>query len=283
MLSRNWKMGLVALLAATLFVATAQRLKSVPRQIVLVEMQVVLPLFVQVFMAAGDRHLAANIAAIRALVVNTFKMQGEEFAILAKLQEDVSWLNPGHEDNYYTATAILPWQGELEATQRILARATKARFYDYQPAFYYAFNLLHFKGDAVGASEWMRAAAEHLPEGDERLQMQNLAAIWLDKAQDVDLAIRVVAAMAQQAKRRDFQRYLEQRVDRLRALKDLRSAAEAYRRRFDRPLASLQDLIDAGIITALPADPFGFGFALDGQGRIVLSKIPPPPPAPPNK
>jgi hypothetical protein len=146
MLSRNWKMGLVALLAATLFVATAQRLKSVPRQIVLVEMQVVLPLFVQVFMAAGDRHLAANIAAIRALVVNTFKMQGEEFAILAKLQEDVSWLNPGHEDNYYTATAILPWQGELEATQRILARATKARFYDYQPGVLLRLQPVAFQG-----------------------------------------------------------------------------------------------------------------------------------------
>ena len=271
-LARYWKMGLAALLAATVFVATAQRLKTMPRQSVQVEMQVVLPLFVQVFMAAGDRYLAANIAAIRALVVNTFKMQAEEFAILAKLQEDVSWLNPGHEDNYYTATAILPWQGEVEATQRILARATKARFYDYQPAFYYAFNLLHFKGDAVGASAWLREAAEHLPEGDERLQMQNLAAIWLDKAQDVDLAIRVVEAMAQQAKRRDFQRYLEQRVVRLRTLKDLRSAAEVYRQRFDRPLLDLRDLVDTGIVKALPADPFGFGFALDRQGRVVLSK-----------
>lgn len=271
-LVRYWKMNLAALLMATVFVATAERLKTVPRQTVQVEMQVVLPLFVQVFMAAGDRYLAANIAAIRALIVNTFKMQGEEFAILAKLQEDVSWLNPGHEDNYYTATAILPWQGEYEATQRILARATKARFYDYQPAFYYAFNLLHFKGDAVGASAWMREAAEHLPEGDERLQMQNLAAIWLDKAQDVDLAIRVVEAMAQQAKRRDFQRYLEQRISRLRALKDLRSAAEVYRQRFDRPPIALQDLVDAGIISALPVDPFGFGFALDRQGRVVLNK-----------
>lgn len=276
--ARYWKTSLVALLAAVVFVATAQRLKTVPRQSVQVEMQVVLPLFVQVFMAAGDRYLAANIAAIRALVANTFKMQAEEFAILAKLQEDVSWLNPGHEDNYYTATAILPWQGEVEATQRILARATKARFYDYQPAFYYAFNLLHFKGDAVGASAWLREAAEHLPEGDERLQMQNLAAIWLDKAQDADLAIRVVEAMAQQAKRRDFQRYLEQRVARLRALKDLRSAAEVYRQRSDRPLLDLKDLVDAGIITALPADPFGFGFALDRQGRIVLRTSPPSPP-----
>ncbi len=276
---RHWQTGLVALLAAMLFLATAERLKTAPRQSVNVEMQVALPLFVQVFMAAGDRNLAANIAAIRSLVVDNFKMKPEEFVILAKVQEDVSWLNPGHEDNYYIAAAILPWQGELDAAQRILARATLARRFDYQPAFYYAFNLLHFKGDAVGASDWMREAAEHLPEGDERLQMQNLAAIWLDKAQDVGLAIRVVEAMAQQSKRKDFRNYLEQRVTRLRTLQGLRAAAARYQQRFDKPPVSLQQLVDAGIIKSLPKDPFGFGFWIDGKGRLMLRNSPPPPPA----
>lgn len=274
----NWKLGVAALLAAAVFVATAQRLKSAPRQSVRVEMQVALPLFVQVFMTVGDRFLAANIAAIRALVVDIYKMKPEEFAILAKVQEDVSWLNPGHEDNYYIAAAVLPWQGQFDAAQRILARATKARRYDYQPAFYYGFNLLHFKGDAAGASAWMREAAEHLPEGNDRLQMQNLAAIWLDKAQDVDLAIRVVEAMARQTKRRDFQRYLEMRVTRLRALQSLRGAEASFRQRFGRPPATLQDILDAGIMTALPRDPFGFGFEIDRLGHVILRNSPPPPP-----
>ena len=275
-LAENWKLGLVALLAATIFVATAQRLKSAPRQSVRVEMQVALPLFVQVFMTVGDRFLAANIAAIRALVVDIPRMKPEEFAILAKVQEDVSWLNPGHEDNYYIAAAILPWQGEFDAAQRILARATKARHFDYQPAFYYGFNLLHFKGDAAGASAWIREAAEYLPEGGDRIQMQYLAAIWMDKAQDVDLAIRVVEAMARQTKRRDFQRYLEMRVTRLRALQSLRGAEATYRQRFDRAPATLQDLLDTGIVASLPQDPFGFGFEIDRLGRVILRNSPPP-------
>ena len=227
-LNANARLWLVTILAAMVFVPSAQRLKLAPRQSVNVEMQVALPLFVQVAMAAGDRFLAANIAAIRALWVDNFKMQKEEFKVLAKVQENVSWLNPGHEDNYYIAAAILPWNGEVEAAQRILARATTARRFDYQPAFYYAFNLLHFKGDAVGASNWMREAAEYLPEGNNRLQMQNLAAIWLDRAGDLDLAISVVEAMARQANRGDFRRYLQQRVIRLEMLRDLREAAARY-------------------------------------------------------
>lgn len=274
-LTANVKLAFLALLAMAVFVATAQRLKVAPRQSVQVEMQVALPLFVQVLMTAGDRNLAANIAAIRALVVNNFKMKPEEFAILAKVQDDVSWLNPGHEDNYYIAEAILPWQGEVDPAQRILARATKARRYDYQPAFFYAFNLLHFKGDAVGASAWMRESAEFLPEGNNRLHMQNLAAIWLDRVQDVDLAIGVVEAMAREARRRDFQDYLEKRVARLRALKILRGAQASYQQRFNKPLVAVQDLVNAGIITELPPDPFGFGFDIDRSGRVALRNSPP--------
>ena len=268
----RWIMVLVFALS---FVATAERLKSVSRQSVALELQVALPLFVQVVMTAGDRFLAANLAAIRALVVATDKMRPEDYRILGKIQDDASWLNPAHEDNYYIATAILPWNGELDAAQTILARAGKARYFDYQPAFYYAFHLLHFKDDAIGASAWMRAAAEKLPDDEERLIMQNLAARWMDRAQDVDLAIRVVDAMATQAKRKDFRAYLEQRAARLRSLKELRLAGQRFREHFARPPEKLRDLVDAGLVATIPADPFGFGFDVDRHGQIVLRTSPP--------
>ena len=122
----------------------------------------------------------------------------------------------------------------------------------------------------MGASEWLRAAAEKLADDDEKLLMQNLAARWMDRAQDLDLAIRVVESMAEQAKRKDFRAYLQQRVARLHSLKDLRAAAERFREHFGRPPAKLPELVETGFIAAIPADPFGFGFDLDKQGRIIL-------------
>lgn len=265
----------MALLLALVFVATAERLKSAPRQSVSVEMQVALPLFVQVFMALGDRYLAADIASIRALVVATERMRPEEFKVLAKVQEDVSWLNPAHEDNYYIAFAILSQYGELDAAQTILARASHMRYFDYQPAFFYGFNQWYYKHDPVGAAAWMREAAEKLPDPDQRLTMQNMAARWMDKAQDTELAIRVVEAMAKEARRKDFRAYLETRVVRLRQLQQLRMAAATYRERYGRPLPNLQELVSSGILPALPTDPFGFGFGFDRQGEIVLRTSPP--------
>ena len=105
--------------------------------------------------------------------------------------------------------------------------------------------------------------------------MQNFAARWIDRAQDVDLAIRVVEAMARQARRKDFRAYLEQRVARLRSLKALRATADNFRQRFGRPPVKLQDLVDAELVAAIPADPFGFGFEVDPQGQIILRASPP--------
>ncbi|MFZ3221678.1 MAG: hypothetical protein WA142_01090 [Rugosibacter sp.] len=275
-LSKHGLSLFLAVFLAVVFIASTQRLKPLPRQTVAVEMQVALPLFVQVFMAAGDRHLAANIAAIRALVVSTEKMKPEDYAVLAKVQTDVSWLNPAHEDNYYIAFAILAQYGEVDAAQTILARASRVRFFDYQPAFFYGFNQWYYKHDPAGAAAWLREAALKLPDPDQQLTMQNMAARWMDRAQDTELAIRVVAALAKEARRPDFRKYLETRVVRLRQLQQLRIAAEAYRTRFGKPVPDLPTLVTSGILPALPQDPFGFGFGFDQQGNIVLRTSPAP-------
>ncbi len=238
------------------------------------EMQVALPRSVQVAMAGGDRYLAANIAAIRALWVDNSKMKPDEFGVLARVQEDVAWLNAAHEDNYYVAAAILPWSDQLDAAQRILQAATLARRFDYQPPFYYAFNQLHFRHDPIGASRMLREAAPYLVDPDEQLQMQNLAAIWLERAEDPGLAIRVVESLARQTTRRDFRKYLEMRVARLRDLQALQSASDTYRKQFGRELQSLDALVTAGLISTLPADPFGFGYELAGDGKVILRNSP---------
>jgi hypothetical protein len=270
-----FRYGAAALLLAGAFVATVGKLQSAPRQTVSSEIQIALPLFVQVIMSMGDRNLAANLAATRALVASPEKMHPEDFRILAKVQKDVSWLNPAHEDNYYTAFAILPSYGELDAAQTILARASRVRFYDYQPAFFYAFNLFYLKHDPEGASAWLRESAEKLADDDQRLNMQNFAARWVDKSEDLDLAIRIVDSMARQAKRKDFRAYLEMRVRRLEMLRQLRTAAVVFSEQTGRMPERLAELIEAGILPVLPEDPFGFGFEFDKRGVIMLRTSPP--------
>lgn len=261
------------LLGALLFTGASVSLHQQKHVNASAEIQVALPLFVQVFMAGGDRFLAANLGSIRALITESAKMHPDEYKILAKVQADASWLNPAHEDNYYVATAVLPWNGQVETAQTVLRRASLARPFDYQPAFYYAFNLVHFKGDAAGASEWLRIAAAKLPDDDERLIMENYAARWLDKADDLGLAIAVVESMAKQAKRKDFRNYLLQRAQRLRDLLALRQAAERFRQKTGQPAQTLEQLLSTGLLATLPVDPFGIGYSLDDRGVPVFGSV----------
>jgi hypothetical protein len=267
---------LLIALAAAVFWLSVQALRPLRVADVHPELRVAMPLLVQVAGAGGDRFLAANLAAIRALIVDTAKLKPEDYALLARVQADASWLNPAHEDNYYIAAAILPWSGHVDAAQTILRRATLARRFDYQPAFYYGFNALHFQGDAITASDWLRESASYLPEGQEKLQMLNLSAIWLDRVEDTALAIRVVESMAEQAKRDDFRQYLLARVTRLKALQLLRGAQARYVERTGQPLRAVDDLVSAGVMAELPADPFSFGYELDKRGRVVLRNSPAP-------
>lgn len=236
------------------------------------EIDVALPLFVQVVMAGGDRFLAANMGTIRALITETAKMHPDEYKILAKVQRDASWLNPAQEDNYYMAAAILSWNDQVDTAQTILQRASIARPFDWQPAFYYAFNQSHFRGDAVGAATWLRAAAAKIQDEEMRLTMENFAVRWLDQSRDLEFALTVVDSMVKQAKRKDFRDYLQVRAQRLRNLIAVRKAADTFRAQNGRPPERLEELVSSGALREIPPDPFGVGFALDSSGVPVFGK-----------
>lgn len=235
------------------------------------EIAVALPPLVEVFFAFGDRFLAANFAVVRAQITDPSKMQPEEFKVLATVQEHAALMNPRHEDNYYSAAAILSWYGQLNAAQSILKVASVARPFDYQPSLYYGFNLLHFKHDPVAASQWLRQAAPGLPTEKLRLTMEDLAARWVSTSSDIDVAIQMTEAMAKEARRDDFREYLQKRVSRLRGLKVLRAGAERYRQQTGERLVTLDQLVRSKIIQSLPVEPFGVGYALNAEGIPIVA------------
>ncbi|MBA3996070.1 MAG: hypothetical protein C0466_02720 [Candidatus Accumulibacter sp.] len=252
-----------------LFAALVPSLYARPRSLASPEMEVALPRFVQVMMAAGDRFLAANLAGFRALVVSTEKMTAENYRILGIVQSDVAWLNPAHEDNYYIAAAILPWSGEVAAAQYILQRASEARPFDWQPAFYYAFDALHFQKNPVKGAEWLRIAADHSPDEMEKIQLQQLAAQWVSRGEDKEMAIRMLRTMARETQHEAFARFLERRAVRLENIAALEAAATLFREREGRAPTRVDELVGQGLLSSLPADPFNMLYTFDTKGAVI--------------
>lgn len=246
-------------------------LDSVPRIRAQAELLVSLPLFAQVLLAGGDRHLAANLNGFRVLVAATDKMSEADYAAQARLQEDVAWLNPAHEDNYYIAAAILPWSGEIEAAGRVLRRAADARLADWQPLFYLGFHHYYFLNDPVTGGRLLLEAVPRARDEPDRWALQNVAARWFEQGYDTVTAAGVVDAMAKGAVAGNFRRYLQLRAQRLLDLARLQDAVHAYRGRNGVAPGKLDDLVSDGLIGAIPHDPLGEGYALDDEGIPVFA------------
>jgi len=252
------------------YLLASEHLVHKPRIGTAAEFSVRLPVMAQVLMAMGDRHLAANLNGFRVLVAETERMSKEDYAIEAGLQRDISWLNPAHEDNYYIAAAILPWGGQLEATQYVLERAGAARPFDWLPLFYLGFNHYHFYRNPAKGAEILLSAVPRATDQQDQWGLQNVAAFWIERGYQLGDAAGRVEAMANAAPPGGFRKYLKVRASRLRDLDRLRSLARHYEQQYGHSLASLEELVRSGLIESIPADPLGVGFDVDAKGEPVF-------------
>lgn len=222
-------------------------------------------------MAMGDANLAANLSGFRVLVADVSRMKKADYQIQANLQRDISWLNPAHEDNYYIAAAILPWEGETIISDYVLSRASKARPFDWQPLFYEGFGWYFFRKNPTRGAEIILRAVPRARDVQDQWALQNVAALWIEKGYRTDEAARRVEAMAKSSPRGGFQKYLAVRAERLRDLEKLQQLAERFERHSAKRLTSLDELVKAGLISELPTDPLGMGFSVDAEGRPMFA------------
>lgn len=263
-----WLLALIGVIV--LYGWAVQSIGMRPRPVEPESFAVALPPELQVGLSLGDRYLAANISSFRAIVLNTNRPDATTMHVLAKVQRGVSILNPAHEDNYYTAQALLPWAGEVDDNAFIQQRAMDSRTWDWLPGFFYAFNFYYFKQDYVKAGEVLAETAQRDPQNREALLA--VAARWQEKGKDLDAAISFVQGMYAANKNKQLKQTLLQRLDRLKGLKALREAAALYKQKYGQPVSSLSDLVKAGLLTRLPEDPFGMGYTLDASGVPVIRK-----------
>lgn len=258
-------------LALAVYVVANQRMGRLKRDAIDPEFSVRLPVPAQIILAAGDRHLAADLSGFRVLVADTFRMRPEDYALQAGLQRDIAFLNPAHEDNYYIAAAILPWGGQLDAAQHVLKRAAEARPMDYQPLFYYGFNLFHFQRNPAGGAAALLRAVDRTRDVQDQMALQNTAALWMERGYSVAESATRVEAMAKASPPGGFRKYLEVRAARLRSLDELQRLARTYERRTGKRLHEIEDLVRSGLLERVPKDPLRVGFAVDANGEPAFA------------
>jgi hypothetical protein len=263
--------ALIVAAALAANVAVINQVKHLPRIKASEQLAVAVPAPAQALLAGGDRFLAANLATVRAMVVSTQQLDAASYRILGLIQRDAAMLNPAHEDNYYTAQAVLPWNGELLAGNDIVIRATHARPWDYSPPFFYGFNQYYFAHDAVGGAEGLKIAAARSEEGN-RAALTAMAARWYERGAEPKVAMAMIDALVIGTRNRDLKAHLLARKARIETLEKLQVAAAAFRSAKGRNPASFDELVSAGLISGIPEDPLGEGFTLDKSGTPIVEQ-----------
>lgn len=231
--------------------------------------RVVIPAPLLVVLHGGDRFLAADLETMR-LSATGMDDRGVDTGYLVRAQREVARLNPCHEDNYYLANGLLTWGGAVEQGNEVLRAAVECRFWDEFPPFFYGINLSFFQRDNEAAARVLEIGAQR--STGNAAAMQRLA-IMLRAEQFADerLALNYLAHQRDSSTDPKLKDMLAKRVIRLQGLIDLREA----QRRFEAehgPLTSLEQLVEAGTLAALPDDPLRLGYELR-EGHIELKKL----------
>lgn len=236
-------------------------------------MQLALPLGAEIVLAGGDRFAAANLGAFRALMALAESEDGTDLQVMAKVQNHVSWLNPGHEDNYYlSAAALVGSEPELhDSGQLVLRRAIDARPFDFVPPFYYGVNRMHYDCDPRDGARWLRVAAIRSDDENNRQVFEKTAIRWETRGQDPRVAVAVLENMSKQARGQSMRKYIERRLLQARAVLQLQEAAKIFEAKTGRRLSALGELISVGVLAEIPADPAGGTFIVDASGMPVIS------------
>lgn len=263
------------LLGAGTFILGVARLQTIPLRFAYVELATALPKVMQVALSGGDRFLAANVDVFRVLTFSGIAPSPAKIHVQGQVQADAAWLNPAHEDNYYMATAVLPWNNEFQAGDTILARATDARPYDFAPPFFRGFNHFYFRHDPLTGAAYMKLAAERTAAEGNKQALEAMAIRWTEKGSTPEDALNLLLGMQRTTRSASVRSYLEERIDSLRALVRLREAAAQYRHQYGRSPLRLSDLVGAKLIQRIPADPPGRKFTLDNEGMPVLVPLTP--------
>lgn len=262
---------LLALLSFVLFsVASQWRSHTAVPVSSVIDGRVVVAAPVLLVLFGGDRFLAANMETMRLAATGVDWGQADT-GYLIRAQQEVAELNPCHEDNYYLANGLLTWGGADREGSEILRRASKCRFWDEFPPFFYGFNKFFFEHDVDAAALYLEEAASRATANAAGFRKFAIM-LKAEQIQDEQLAVDFLQAEHDQATDPKLKAMLAKRVTRLQGLVVLRDAQRRYEALTGKPLTEPGQLIEHGLLAAFPEDPLTLGYELI-DGRIVLKKL----------
>jgi tetratricopeptide (TPR) repeat protein len=174
-------------------------------------------------------------------------------------------LDPFNMDGYYFAQATLTWDvGRADIVNGFLEYGMKYRTWDWTLPFYAGFNYAYFLKDYEKAAQHYRTAAAI--SGND--MFMNLAGRYMQRSGKTEMAIAYLGMMAKSVRQDSLKKSLETRRSAFLEVLKIEKARDAYLQQKGRLPGSVEDLLRAGLLRAIPRDPYGGTFFLQQDGSV---------------
>jgi len=197
---------------------------------------------------------------------------------LATMCDLVTDLDPRAFHVYRFAGAILPWEAhQVDAGMRLLEKGV-TQFPDSWVLHYFlGFNAFFFQNDNARALAELRTAAA-LP--DAHPSIARLTAVLAAQQYGPEATLAFLSEMQRDVDSNDIRQVLAEQMQEAQVAADLErldAAANLYRARQGAPAQTPQVLVQAGLLEAVPSDPFGGHYEFDpasGAARSSTGRTP---------
>jgi hypothetical protein len=220
--------------------------------------------------SGGHYEAAAQNLYYRTMFYNEFRAEEGNLEIdhetTLTLLAIATQLDPYNMDSYYYGQALLSDQQDfVRSLNTMLIRGTRYRTWDHYPPWFLGSNYYFALQDKVTAGKYFAEAAKRKPD---IAFYATFAARSFHEGAETEMAVQILKEMLLQANSPVVAEPIKNRMLAFETVLFLGGALKRYQEKLKKEAASLEDLVNDGILKAIPPDPYGGNFYLD-EDRVI--------------
>lgn len=215
---------------------------------------------------ASDYLMLKVLTYLGQKIMSSKQVTRDEWQIIYRSLKQITNLDPRFLDPYIVTQMTLPFDaGMVKETNILLEKAAQILKEDYRPNFFLWYNHFYFLNDPATAGMYLEKAAR-IPGAP--AYFSTLAARMNLYAGKIHAAVIFLEENLRETTDPSLQKFLSLRIESLKKIGFLEAKIMEFRKRYNKSPEKLQELIDTGVITRIPKDPYGGEFYIMEGGRV---------------
>ena len=263
---------LVALIIITSFCGTqiysshADRKDEVFSQLALIPGPVAKVASLEFSGVASDYLMLQTLTYLGEKIMNKEVLNKDQWHVIYKALDQTTYLDSRFLDPYVLAEMTLPWEaGMVHETNELLKKIIKVRTNDHRPFFFLWYNYFYFLKDPATGAQYLEQAAK-IPGAPP--YYATLAARSSFYGKQTEAGILFLKEMLGDTTDPERKKFLLLRLNALEKIAFLEQKIQEYKKLTNILPKSLKQLIDKGLISQIPEDPYGGTFHIVDKEQV---------------